>query len=122
MSEVVTRPSVSAVPAAASRRPGFLRRHWRGDYSLARSYWLHTVLLTSLTPALAIPLLARLTNDMPARYGMGGVLFIAAFSYLAWTWNPWGCSQGNVLINDYSGTPTATFGEGFKAHLLTQNP
>ncbi|WP_433087438.1 cellulase family glycosylhydrolase [Dactylosporangium sp. CA-052675] len=42
--------------------------------------------------------------------------------YLAWTWNPWGCSQGNVLINDYTGTPTATFGEGFKAHLLTQNP
>ncbi|MEV0269950.1 cellulase family glycosylhydrolase [Hamadaea sp. NPDC050747] len=43
-------------------------------------------------------------------------------SYLAWTWNPWGCSSGNVLITDYSGTATATFGEGFKAHLLTQNP
>ncbi|NUR72427.1 MAG: cellulase family glycosylhydrolase [Hamadaea sp.] len=43
-------------------------------------------------------------------------------SYLAWTWNPWGCSSGNVLITDYTGTPTATFGEGFKAHLLTQNP
>lgn len=42
--------------------------------------------------------------------------------YLAWTWNPWGCSQGNVLINDYTGSPTATFGEGFRAHLLTQNP
>ena len=25
--------------------------------------------------------------------------------YLAWTWNPWGCSQGNVLINDYSRHP-----------------
>ncbi|HCT78101.1 MAG TPA: cellulose-binding protein [Micromonosporaceae bacterium] len=42
--------------------------------------------------------------------------------YLAWTWNPWGCSQGNVLVNDYTGTPTSTFGEGFRAHLLTQNP
>jgi endoglucanase len=42
--------------------------------------------------------------------------------YLAWTWNPWGCSQGSVLITDYNGTPTTTFGEGFKAHLLTQNP
>ena len=42
--------------------------------------------------------------------------------YLAWTWNPWGCGQGNVLINDYTGSPTATFGEGFRAHLLTQNP
>ncbi|MEU7871926.1 cellulase family glycosylhydrolase [Dactylosporangium sp. NPDC049140] len=44
--------------------------------------------------------------------------------YLAWTWNPWGVcnSNGNVLITDYNGTPTSTFGEGFKAHLLTQNP
>jgi hypothetical protein len=40
--------------------------------------------------------------------------------YTAWTWNTWGCSQGNVLITDYSGTPTSTFGEGIKAHLLTQ--
>jgi endoglucanase len=42
--------------------------------------------------------------------------------YLAWTWNPWGCSGGNVLITSYDGTATSTYGEGFKAHLLTQNP
>lgn len=42
--------------------------------------------------------------------------------YTAWTWNPWGCGQGNVLINDWNGTPTSTFGEGYKAHLLTQHP
>jgi hypothetical protein len=42
--------------------------------------------------------------------------------YTAWTWNPWGCSGGNVLIEDYSGTPTSTYGEGYRAHLLTVNP
>jgi hypothetical protein len=42
--------------------------------------------------------------------------------YLAWTWNPWGCSGGNVLIQAYDGTPTVTYGQGYKAHLLTQNP
>ena len=42
--------------------------------------------------------------------------------YTAWTWNPWGCSGGNVLIQDYTGTPTETYGSGFKAHLLTVNP
>jgi hypothetical protein len=42
--------------------------------------------------------------------------------YTAWTWNPWGCGQGNVLIENYDGTPTSTYGEGFKAHLLAQNP
>ncbi len=36
--------------------------------------------------------------------------------YLAWTWNAWGCSQGSVLINDYTGNPTA-FGAGYEAHL-----
>ncbi|MFI6318271.1 cellulase family glycosylhydrolase [Nonomuraea sp. NPDC050556] len=44
--------------------------------------------------------------------------------YLAWTWNPWGaCSgSGNDLITDWNGTPTSTYGEAFKAHLLTRNP
>jgi hypothetical protein len=44
--------------------------------------------------------------------------------YAAWTWNPWGVcnSVGNVLILDTNGTPTATFGEGFRAHLLTRQP
>jgi hypothetical protein len=44
--------------------------------------------------------------------------------YLAWTWNPWGVcsSSGNDLITDWNGTPTSTYGEGYKAHLLTQQP
>jgi len=44
--------------------------------------------------------------------------------YSPWTWNPWGVcgSVGNVLIQDWSGTPTSTYGEGYKAHLLTLNP
>jgi hypothetical protein len=36
--------------------------------------------------------------------------------YLAWTWNAWGCSQGNVLIAGYDGTPTP-YGAGYQAHL-----
>ncbi|MET7281669.1 cellulase family glycosylhydrolase [Kribbella sp. NPDC005582] len=43
-------------------------------------------------------------------------------SYLAWTWNPWGCSTGAVLIKDWNGTPEPGVGEGFKAHLLSQDP
>ncbi|QFZ19695.1 cellulase family glycosylhydrolase [Saccharothrix syringae] len=42
--------------------------------------------------------------------------------YTAWTWNPWGCSGGNVLIEDYNGTPTRTYGEGFRAHLRAVTP
>jgi endoglucanase len=39
-----------------------------------------------------------------------------SISYLAWTWNTWGCSEGNVLIQDYDGTPTP-YGAGYEAHL-----
>ncbi|MEV4727428.1 glycoside hydrolase family 5 protein, partial [Micromonospora humida] len=42
--------------------------------------------------------------------------------YTAWTWNPWGCSGGNVLIEDYNGTPTKSYGEGYRAHLLSVTP
>ena len=42
--------------------------------------------------------------------------------YTAWTWYPCGCTGDNVLIQDYSGTPTETYGSGFKAHLLTVHP
>ncbi|MFI9817694.1 cellulase family glycosylhydrolase [Saccharothrix variisporea] len=43
-------------------------------------------------------------------------------SYLAWTWTPWGCTSGAVLIKDWAGTPEPGIGEGYKAHLLTQDP
>jgi hypothetical protein len=39
------------------------------------------------------------------------------FSYLAWTWDTWGCGAGAVLISNYNGTPCQTFGSGFQAHL-----
>jgi len=38
-------------------------------------------------------------------------------SYLAWTWDTWGCGNGAVLISDYTGTPCPGMGAGYKAHL-----
>lgn len=40
-------------------------------------------------------------------------------SYVAWTWDTWGCGNGAVLIASYDGTPCVSFGSGFKAHLAT---
>jgi hypothetical protein len=42
-------------------------------------------------------------------------------SYLGWTWNTWSDCD-NVLIADYSGTPTANFGVAFQALLAASNP
>jgi len=41
-------------------------------------------------------------------------------SYLAWTWDTWGCSHGPVLISSYSGTPCPGYGAGYRTHLLTR--
>ncbi|MFN8073892.1 MAG: cellulase family glycosylhydrolase [Kineosporiaceae bacterium] len=56
---------------------------------------------------------------------MGDVLKWAdahGLSHLAWTWNPWGCSTGAVLIKDWKGTPEPGVGEGVRAHLLAEDP
>jgi hypothetical protein len=40
-------------------------------------------------------------------------------SYLAWTWDTWGCNNGPVLISSYSGTVCPGFGAGYEAHLAS---
>jgi len=40
-------------------------------------------------------------------------------SYLAWTWDTWGCGHAPVLISDYRGTACPGYGAGYRAHLAT---
>jgi hypothetical protein len=37
--------------------------------------------------------------------------------YLAWTWDTWGCSGGQALISDYTGTPCNPYGSAYQQHL-----
>ena len=75
------------------------------------------------TVAAQVPLLAgEIGQDTCAHNYIDQVmawLDSKGLGYTAWTWNPWGCGSGNVLITDYSGTPTPTYGEGYRSHLLT---
>jgi hypothetical protein len=43
-------------------------------------------------------------------------------SYLAWTWNTWGCGRSPVLISNFDGTPCQTFGSGYRDHLAAGSP
>jgi endoglucanase len=43
-------------------------------------------------------------------------------SYLGWTWNAWQGYCEDVLITDYSGTPTANYGQKFHDLLAKSNP
>jgi endoglucanase len=38
-------------------------------------------------------------------------------SYLAWAWNVGSCSGEPSLITNYGGTPTQTYGQGYRDHL-----
>lgn len=42
--------------------------------------------------------------------------------YYAWTWGPFNCGNDPALITDagWLGTPSQTYGSGYKAHLLTR--
>ena len=46
----------------------------------------------------------------------------AGVSYLAWTWDTWGCSGGEVLISDYAGTPCQNDGTVYQQHLQSLKP
>jgi hypothetical protein len=59
----------------------FFRKHLNGDYSLGRSYWVHTVPIQLFTHLLAILLLPWLGKNFPARYGSAGLLLLT----VAWS-------------------------------------
>ena len=74
----------------ATSKGSFFRRHLRGDYSLARSYWLHTVVLAVLLPRLLGVLVIPLFTDGPARYGAAATVVLLFTGWLAWGWGAWG--------------------------------
>lgn len=71
----------------ARRSSGFFVKHLLGQYSLPRSFWVHTVLLGWLFALLTAHLTARLVDSNPARYGsMLAMVFVPA-GFLIWTWS-----------------------------------
>jgi endoglucanase len=43
-------------------------------------------------------------------------------SYLAWAWNVGSCTGEPSLITSYAGTPTRTYGQGYRDHLAALHP
>lgn len=67
-------------------KDGFIMKHWRGEYSLARSYWLHLVLGSVFVALLAVPLLFALRRTPPRFFA--SVLLLVTF--LVGCWQIWG--------------------------------
>lgn len=75
-----------APDAPASPAPGYFRAHLRGDYSLARSYWLHTLLLQSALGAATVALIPWVSDNYSARIASSAVLALSIGGVVLWFW------------------------------------
>lgn len=88
----------------------FFRRHYNGDYSLGRSYWLNTFVVSLFAPLFGLMLLPWLSENFPARYGSAGFLFITALGIVAWFWavaGTWASAGKHVQRGGRAGWATA---------------
>lgn len=110
--------NMSAAPVALGGAPipdykgpfAFFRRHFNGDYSLARSYWVNTFLVSLFAPVLGLIVLPWLSENFPARYGAAGFLIITALGVAAWFWavsGTWASANKHVQRGGKSGWATA---------------
>jgi hypothetical protein len=134
---------VNAVRSTGSKHPLLIAgQNWANDLSgwlrwrpqdparqLAASFHVYETNLCGAEPCWS-SVIAKVAERVPvvsSEIGQGrcGHDFIESFmswadangvSYLAWGWNVWDCELPG-LITDWRGTPTKTYGEGFRAHL-----
>ncbi len=69
---------------------GPIRRHLNGDYSLARSYWLHTALLSALAPAAAASLLPWFARNTATYFSSAALLAVLVLTQVVWFIAVWG--------------------------------
>ena len=102
---------IDATPMPDYRGPlDFFRRHYNGDYSLARSYWVNTLLISLFAPLLGVMVLPWLSENFPARYGSTCFLFVTTFGVVAWFWavaGTWASANKHVQRGGKSGWATA---------------
>ena len=66
--------------------PGFVLKHLMGEYSLLRSYWVHTVLLAGLLTVCGWMLLGRIGERYGLRYLSMGVIGFEMAVLIVWLW------------------------------------
>ncbi len=80
-------PACPADPRPAARPSrNFFARHWRGDYSLVRSYWLHTASVQFGTVTLSAGITHALAHNAPARAASSALLWIYTIGLILWAW------------------------------------
>lgn len=90
---------------------GFIRKHLRGEYSLARSYWINTLLMSMLAPTLSAILIPLVVENFAAKYGSMGALFFIVLGVFIWLWSisgTWASANKHVSRGGKQGWAVAT--------------
>jgi hypothetical protein len=75
-----------AIESAYNGPFAFFKKHFNGDYSLGRSYWVNTFLISLFAPLLGVLILPLLGENAPARYASTAVLLLTVLGVAAWVW------------------------------------
>ncbi len=69
------------------KTPGLFFKHLKGDYSLARSYWLHTVLIGEVATLLGSLCIRAVAERHTMSYVSMAVILFQPFLILVWLWS-----------------------------------
>lgn len=107
----VDLPLTGVLPMPEYKGPfSFFRRHFNGDYSLARSYWVNTLLISIFAPLVGLMVLPLISENFPARYSSACALIVTALGIVAWCWavsGTWASANKHVQRGGQSGWATA---------------
>lgn len=82
----MSEDTMEAAPGAVANSAGFFRRHLNGDYTLGRSYWVHTFAVQWLLSAALVVVALWLSEHFPARYASTAVLTLYTAMLALWLW------------------------------------
>src|SRR5260221_4122160 len=77
---------------ATREQHGVIVGHLMGEYSLARSYWLHTILLGWGLAAAFAYVLDIIGESHPVRYVSMAVIAYLPLAFLVWAWSTFGAA------------------------------
>jgi hypothetical protein len=78
-----TPSRAAARPRASASRSGYFMRHWRGQMSLGRSYWVNSFLLGNLAPVVLLVTLGSIEGDNETSLRAGAALSLLGVLLLA---------------------------------------
>lgn len=94
---------MTMVPGQSTDQHGFFQKQWLGEYSFPRSFWLHTILLSWLTPILALSLLSLNPWHIAGRAASVAFVAICVIFYPLLWWGMLGTARAGKLYGENGG-------------------